>query len=95
MVFSSDNLPYSLNTGIMNLEPKNLVSSVRNSIENKFDYFITNIFDQNNNCEHKMEELIKLQNDKNNNLRRIIANIQLEINFEENKEKDLKKKIKK
>ena len=46
MVFSSDNLPYSLRTGLMNLEPKNFVSSVRNSIENKYDYFITNIFDQ-------------------------------------------------
>ena len=45
MVFSSDNLPYSLRTGIQNLNPKCLSSSFRNALEFKYDYYITSIFD--------------------------------------------------
>lgn len=45
MVFNSENLPYNLTIGLSNFNPKSLSTSVRNCLENKFDYFVTNIFD--------------------------------------------------
>ena len=48
MVFSCDNLPYKLKIGLMNLNSKNMGKSFRNCFENKYDYFVGNIFDKDN-----------------------------------------------
>jgi hypothetical protein len=45
MVFTSENLPYNLTIGLTNLNPKSLATSLRNCFENKYDYFVTNLFD--------------------------------------------------
>lgn len=82
MVFSSNNLPYSLKTGIQNLNPKSLSSQFRNALEFKYDYYITSIFDNRSSETAKSDpEINKLLSKNKQDFNKLIVCQSFELDY--------------